>query len=1142
MEQDNETYEKPAGKPTLAKWIPDRIQEVRMLLEKYPLYKPAHLELIALLRRKNVVFASRESQSELESVRNYACEKMQLGEEEWFKWLEDEIAVCQPYDLEAMLKVIDLCVRAIEEQPMSAKLWQVYVQFVETQYRATHQDSSRNGKISAEEAEIAEGMAEMFTQEMLFNVYAQAAEATKNHITQSHLLWNRYLELLLEDLDSQFSESKLNHCRNAFLTRLKTPHPDIDQTFAAFSTFITRYENATYEKTMVATNKLYIQSKFKYQDREMQELKLKRAKEAADDEPSDENINYEWYAWQEYLQCEIALPKRKQDIDLICALFERCIMRYDFKGDSMWEWYLDFMAEKANRSPRVLPILERATHAFPALPSFWSRYLVAMEARFKTFEEMQDVKNRAVDTLSKVGEAALLDILYTWSGIIKRRVVEGQAGMSEDERASNLAEIKNLLIDFFHSQTEFRNLDAEARIERLFISLCTQLQSPNLDAARKTWKAVVANGSRAKSSKLWLKYYQWELQFGPRSDAAGVLRRACAKAGTIDDPAAIFEAYATHVAEWGDVTEAEEYHWKVRKWRENLPQVVAPVVVQATEATQVAQPEVTFNAPAATVPNAELTSPNKRRRSIGAEDGIPPSKKSKAVAAVEELALEPVPEQPQSGKRDRENSTAVVKNLPVDIKELRLRQFFRECGEINSIKVVAEPDGATATATIEFESKEDVLAAQTKDMKSIDGQAIEVTIGAGLTLYVTNFPPSADEEYIKELFKEHGEIVDVRFPSLKYNTHRRFCYVQFLSADSARAATKLDGKKLGPKETLVVKISDPTHKQERSGPIYSGREVFLRNIDFKASDSDIRALFEKELGEGTVETVRLPSKIPGRHQGFGFVVFTTKEDAEKALELNNTQLKERALSIRLSGTNFSKKPDSGIVKDLNGEHAAASPGVMSDHPSPTTADGKPSQPPSMEVIQRKTLAILNLPDTVNDTRLRELFEKHGSLRKVQLRPEHQGAIIEYDDVQDAGKAGLALEGYKFPGMTEGIRFGTVKELKRQTSEVKVEKKERPKGKGKGKSKENGGAKDSSGASGIFGAPMQALRSTYGVATRGQKRRGGLGFVSSLGRTVKEDGESSAEKKPGEATKDTSTPAEAPKAKSNSDFRSLFLKK
>ena len=68
--------------------------------------------------------------------------------------------------------------------------------------------------------------------------------------------------------------------------------------------------------------------------------------------------------------------------------------------------------------------------------------------------------------------------------------------------------------------------------------------------------------------------------------------------------------------------------------------------------------------------------------------------------------------------------------------------------------IVPENDKKTATATIEFENKEDVLSAQTRDLKSIDGHEIEVQIGSGLTIYVTNFPPSADEEYIGNLFKE----------------------------------------------------------------------------------------------------------------------------------------------------------------------------------------------------------------------------------------------------------------------------------------------------------------------------------------------------------------------------------------------------
>lgn len=73
---------------------------------------------------------------------------------------------------------------------------------------------------------------------------------------------------------------------------------------------------------------------------------------------------------------------------------------------------------------------------------------------------------------------------------------------------------------------------------------------------------------------------------------------------------------------------------------------------------------------------------------------------------------------------------------------------------INSLKLLPESDGASATATIEFDSAEDVLTARTKDMKTFDGSAIEVHIGTGLTLFVTNFPPTADEQFIRERFNK----------------------------------------------------------------------------------------------------------------------------------------------------------------------------------------------------------------------------------------------------------------------------------------------------------------------------------------------------------------------------------------------------
>lgn len=55
---------------------------------------------------------------------------------------------------------------------------------------------------------------------------------------------------------------------------------------------------------------------------------------------------------------------------------------------------------------------------------------------------------------------------------------------------------------------------------------------------------------------------------------------------------------------------------------------------------------------------------------------------------------------------------------------------------------------------VEFDSKEDAAVALTRDQKTLDGNTIDVHLGSGATLFVTNFPPTADEAYIRNLFQK----------------------------------------------------------------------------------------------------------------------------------------------------------------------------------------------------------------------------------------------------------------------------------------------------------------------------------------------------------------------------------------------------
>ena len=83
-----------------------------------------------------------------------------------------------------------------------------------------------------------------------------------------------------------------------------------------------------------------------------------------------------------------------------------------------------------------------------------------------------------------------------------------------------------------------------------------------------------------------------------------------------------------------------------------------------------------------------------------------------------------------------------------------------------------------------------------------------------------------------------------------------------------------------------------TIKDERSAM----KNIFVGNLDFAATESAIRSLFEPH---GAVERVTLVTdRDTGRSRGFAFVEMTNAEEADRAIAaLNGTELEGRALNI-----------------------------------------------------------------------------------------------------------------------------------------------------------------------------------------------------------------------------------------------------
>jgi hypothetical protein len=169
----------------------------------------------------------------------------------------------------------------------------------------------------------------------------------------------------------------------------------------------------------------------------------------------------------------------------------------------------------------------------------------------------------------------------------------------------------------------------------------------------------------------------------------------------------------------------------------------------------------------------------------------------------------------------------------------------------------------------------------------------------------------------------------------------------------------------------------------------------------------------------------------------------------------------------------------------------------------------------------RTLALMNVPDTVNDARIRALVEPLGRLIKIVLRPDHQGAIVEFVDVHDAGKATLALEGREIiPGRP--LHIGTVEEMKKlqaehKTTRITSTKPEKP--------------KSTIQTAGPIRRPQQP-------GSRGG-RRAGLGMKRTTAPTSST--ESNKDDKM-DTSADGKIEGEVPLKKSNDDFRAMLQQK
>ncbi|XP_007902469.1 polyadenylate-binding protein 4 isoform X1 [Callorhinchus milii] len=266
-----------------------------------------------------------------------------------------------------------------------------------------------------------------------------------------------------------------------------------------------------------------------------------------------------------------------------------------------------------------------------------------------------------------------------------------------------------------------------------------------------------------------------------------------------------------------------------------------------------------------------------------------------------------------------------IKNLDKSIDNKALYDTFSAFGNILSCKVVCDENGSKGYAFVHFETQDAADRAIEKmngmllnDRKVFVGRfksrkEREAELGAKAkeftNVYIKNFGEDMDDDRLKEMFDKFGKTLSIKVMTDLNGKCKGFGFVSYdRHEDASKAVEEMNGKELNGKLLFVGRAQKKVErqaelkrkfeqlKQERISR-YQGVNLYIKNLDDTIDDEKLRKEFAP-FGSITSAKIMLED---GRSKGFGFVCFSSPEEATKAVtEMNGRIVGSKPLYVALA--------------------------------------------------------------------------------------------------------------------------------------------------------------------------------------------------------------------------------------------------
>jgi polyadenylate-binding protein len=268
-----------------------------------------------------------------------------------------------------------------------------------------------------------------------------------------------------------------------------------------------------------------------------------------------------------------------------------------------------------------------------------------------------------------------------------------------------------------------------------------------------------------------------------------------------------------------------------------------------------------------------------------------------------------------------------IKNLDELIDNKALHDTFAAFGNVLSCKVATDEHGRSkGYGFVHYETGE----AADNAIKAVNGMLLndkKVFVGHHISrkerqskldemkaqftnLYVKNLDPEMSQEDFEKLFVSFGSVTSALISVDEEGKSKGFGFVNFENHEEAQRAvdtlhdTEINGRKLfvsrAQKKAEREEELRRSYEQAKMEKLskYQGVNLYIKNLEDDVDDEKLRAEFEVF---GTVTSCKVMRDEKGTSKGFGFVCFSTPDEATKAVaEMNNKMIGTKPLYVSLA--------------------------------------------------------------------------------------------------------------------------------------------------------------------------------------------------------------------------------------------------